>query len=180
MREIITITVSDFPSPELTAYSAVRASETAARYICGICEMYVEPLHLGNIEYPQFRDEIAEMLSANDTDEENFLIRSGEIPCAWLKLNGLADGAETAWISMLAVAPPFQRHGAGQFAVGFAEEFLASKGKKTVHVHTTEDNLPALTLYQKCGYAVIESCLAVSGDGKERVRLTLEKGLFSL
>ena len=74
----------------------VGASETAALYICEICEMCAEPLHLGYIERRKFYGEIAEMLSAKDPDEENFLIRLGAVPCAQLKLNGLADGTETA------------------------------------------------------------------------------------
>lgn len=164
---------------ELTAYSAVHASEMTARYISEICETCAEPLHINIADHPSFYDEIARMLSANDPDEENFLIRSGAIPCAWLKLNGLADGTKTAWISMLAVAPPFQRHGAGEFAVRFAEKFSALKGKEVVRIHATEDNLPALSLYEKCGYAVTDSRRTVSGDGKERVRLTLEKELLS-
>lgn len=163
---------------ELTAYNIIGASEKAALYICKICDMCAEELHLGNIGEPSFYRGIKDMLSANAPDEENFLIRSGAIPCAWLKLNGLADGAETAWISMLAVAPPFRRRGAGLFAVGFAEKFLISKGKKTLRIHTTKDNTPALSLYEKCGYSAVEKCRAVSGDGEERVCLTLEKKLF--
>lgn len=56
-------------------------------------------------------------------------IRKGAVPCAYLKVNGLESGDETGWISMLAVAPTFQRKGAGTYAVQFAEEFLRSVGK---------------------------------------------------
>ena len=78
----------------------------------------------------------------------------GAVPCAYLKINGLESGDETGWISMLAVAPSFQRKGTGAYAVRFAEEFLLKVGKSCVRIHTTQDNLPARNLYEKCGYSL--------------------------
>lgn len=90
----------------------------------------------------------------NDPDEKHFFICKGAVPCAYLKINGLESGDETGWISMLAVAPSFQRKGAGNYAVRYAEEFLRNAGKSCVRIHTTQDNLPAGNLYEKCGYSL--------------------------
>lgn len=90
----------------------------------------------------------------NDPDEKHFLICNGAVPCAYLKVNGLESCDETGWISMLAVAPSFQRKGAGAYAVRFAEEFFLKVGKSCVRIHTTQDNLPARNLYEKCGYSL--------------------------
>ena len=102
----------------------------------------------------------------NDPDEKHFFICKGAVPCAYLKINGLESGDETGWISMLAVAPSFQRKGAGTYAVLFAEKFMRSMGKSVVKIHTTNDNIPAQSLYGKCGFD-----FAGENDG----RLTLIK-----
>ena len=124
--------------------------KTAAQYIAAIFGSNAEALHSRTIPYREW----CGLLSANDPDEKHFLICKGAVPCAYLKVNGLESGDETGWISMLAVAPSFQRNGAGIYAVRFAEEFLRNVGKSCVRIHTTRDNLPARSLYEKCGYSL--------------------------
>jgi GNAT superfamily N-acetyltransferase len=85
------------------------------------------------------------------TDERNFLVTRGALPLAWLKINGL-DTPETAWISMLAVEPEYQRQGVGTFAVKFAEDYARSKGKSHICLQTSSDSAAANSLYQKLGY----------------------------
>ncbi|MBD5384516.1 MAG: GNAT family N-acetyltransferase [Ruminococcaceae bacterium] len=152
-------------------HTVVPATEGAALYICEICEKCAEPLHIGEITCPEFYNEIVQML--NDTDEKNFLIYRGAFPCAWLKLNGFTD--DTGWLSMLAVMPSFQRRGVGEFAVGFAEKYLTDKGIRYIRIHTDEDNAPARALYEKCGYALVDSRRT-----SERTTLTFEKTLTNL
>lgn len=156
---------------DLQAYTIVPASEEMALYICELCEQCAESLHIGEIVYRDFYNEIVQML--NDTDEKNFLIYRGAFPCAWLKLNGFTD--DMGWLSMLAVATSFRRRGIGEFAVDFAEKYLSDKGKKYIRIHTTEDNVPARMLYEKCGYALVDS-----RRNSERNTLTFEKALTNL
>ncbi len=156
---------------DLQAYTILPASEETALYICELCEQCSEPLHIGEIVYSDFYNEIVQML--NDTDEKNFLIYRGAFPCAWLKLNGFADDA--GWLSMLAVTPSFRRRGIGEFAVDFAERYLSDKGKKHIKIHTTEDNAPARMLYEKCGYSLVDR-----RSNSERTDLTFEKALTNL
>lgn len=134
---------------ELPTFNASEAhGKIAAQYIAAIFGSNAEALHSRIIPCSEW----CSLLSSDDPDEKHFLIRKGAVPCAYLKVNGLESGDETGWISMLAVAPTFQRKGAGTYAVQFAEEFLRSAGKSCVKIHTTEDNLPAGSLYEKCGY----------------------------
>lgn len=164
---------------ELCGFEAASASGSDAFYICEMYEKSIEELHGGALDEQgcrSFFEEIKEMLTNRDPDEENFLIYSGALPCVWVKVNGLkSDGA--GWISMLTVEPKFRRRGAGSFAVNFAVNFLAEKGKRTARIQTTEDNIPALSLYKSCGFSVAESRRAMSGDGTERIYITLEKNL---
>lgn len=163
----------------LQKFDAAPAGASDAYYICEIYDKCVEALHGGELNGQRrglFFAEIREMLTSRDPDEENFLIYIGALPIGWLKVNGL-DGGDIGWISMLAVERDFRRHGAGRFAVDFAESFSASKGKQFVRIKTTEDNFPARTLYEICGYTVVEHKRAMSGDGLERTYLTFEKSL---
>lgn len=161
---------------ELCGFKAAPAGAPDALYICDMYEKSIAELHgaaLGERERPAFFAEIKQMLTDRDPDEENFLIYCGAVPCCWVKVNGLESGG-TGWISMLIVEPKFRRRGAGGFAVNFALKFLAKRGKKLAKIKTTEDNFPALSLYQSLGFFVSESSHAVSGDGKKRIYITLD------
>ncbi len=156
---------------ELSHYVAVPAeSEWDARFITIIYMSNVEVLHGTEILYKEW----CQVLSEKDSDEAHFLIHRGAMPCAWLKLNGLAD-SEIGWLSMLAVEPTYQRRGVGEYAVHFAEEYLRGKGKRVVAIHTTEDNLPAKKLYEKCGYVLTAMEEREGDDGKRRLCHTYEK-----
>lgn len=134
---------------ELSTFNVNEAhGKIAAQYIAAIFGRNAGSLHSRIIPYREW----CGLLSSDDPDEKHFLICKGAVPCAYLKVNGLESGDEIGWISMLAVAPPFQRKGIGSYAVRYAEEFLRNAGKSRVKIHTTEDNLPARSLYEKCGY----------------------------
>lgn len=92
--------------------------------------------------------------SKKDTDEENFIIYNNDIPCAWLKLNGL-NNKDTAWISMLVVSGKCKHQGIGGFAVNFAVEYLKQREYKHIKLQTTTDNLIAIGLYSKCGFIIV-------------------------
>lgn len=157
---------------ELTAFNVVEAvNRQDARYVTGIYGKNIEALHGNEIMF----DEWNKLLSSGDTDEKHFLILKGAIPCAYLKVNGLESGNTIGWISMLAVEPAFHRNGVGEYAVSYAEEFLRNMGKSVICIHTTEDNIPAQRLYEKCGYVISERCELTTGDGVKRTGYTFSK-----
>lgn len=157
---------------ELTAFNVVEAKcKEDARYVTEIYGKNIEALHGNEIMF----DEWNKLLSSGDTDEKHFLILKGAIPCAYLKINGLESGDNIGWISMLAVEPAFHRNGVGEYAVSYAEEFLRNMGKSVICIHTTEDNIPAQRLYDKCGYVISERCELTTGDGVKRTGYTFSK-----
>lgn len=154
-------------------YEVITAKDSDdAKYITRFYGKNAEILHGKEIMYGEW----CKMLSEKDTDEENFLICRGAMPVAWLKINGL-DCGDIGWISMLAVEPAFQRKGIGRFAVEFANEFLHSKGKQKIGVQTTDDNIPALALYKKCGFTEVGKYDCIAEDGLKAVKVKLIKNI---
>ena len=122
-----------------------------------VYELMSEPsnlssLHTATIPLEEWQKSFAE---SKDTDEENFIVYKNDIPCAWLKLNGLQN-KDVAWISMLVVSNEFKHQGVGKFAVEFAIQYLKQRGYKQIKLHTTKDNLVAIGLYDKCGFSVVD------------------------
>lgn len=112
-------------------------------------------LHTSTVSQEEWNRTFVE--NENDTDEENFIIYSNNISCAWLKLNGLKN-KDTAWISMLVVSDKFKRQGVGKFAIDFSIYYLKQRGFKQIKLHTTADNLAARKFYEKCGFSLFEEC----------------------
>lgn len=132
-----------------------------------VYELMSEPsnlssLHTATIPLEEWQKSFAE---SKDTDEENFIVYKNDIPCAWLKLNGLQN-KDVAWISMLVVSNEFKHQGVGKFAVEFAIQYLKQRGYKQVKLHTTKDNLVAIVLYSKCGFSIV---------GKSKAEITMCK-----
>lgn len=122
-----------------------------------VYELMSEPsnlssLHTATITFEEWQKSFTE---PKDTDEENFIVYKNDIPCAWLKLNGLQN-KDVAWISMLVVTDKYKHQGVGKFAVEFAFEYLHSKGFNQIGVQTTEDNNAAKNLYMKSGFSIVE------------------------
>ncbi len=123
-----------------------------------VCELMSEPnnisaLHTDAIPLEEWQKSFAE---PQDTDEENFIVYENDIPCAWLKLNGLQNN-DIAWISMLVVSDNFKHQGVGQSAIEFAIDYLKQRGYKQIKLQTTKDNLPAISLYTKLGFEQFEN-----------------------
>ena len=116
-------------------------------FVCEImCKVNnVSALHTNIISLEEWKNifERAEY----DADEENFIVYQNDTPCCWLKINGLQN-KDTAWISMLVVSEKFKHQGVGKFA---------KRGYQHIKLHTTEDNSPAIRLYEKIGFRLIEN-----------------------
>lgn len=154
------------PSP----YSAIPAAESEARFIARFYRQNMETLHGEAISL----DEWKACLSADDADEENFLICRGCLPVAWLRINGLLN-QDMAWIAMLVVGKNNQRQGVGEYAVRFAEQYAVQRGFHQLGIHTTGDNIPAQRLYRKCGYRVTERQEDLWPDGTRQIIWTFTK-----
>ena len=141
-----------------------------------VCEIMCEPnnvsaLHTNTISLEEWKSifERAEY----DADEENFIVYQNDTPCCWLKINGLQN-KYTAWISMLVVSEKFKHQGVGKFALKFAIDYLAKRGYQHIKLHTTEDNSPAIRLYEKSGFRLIEN-----KEYKLTFRITLNNLTFA-
>jgi ribosomal protein S18 acetylase RimI-like enzyme len=109
-----------------------------------------------------------------DPDEANFIIRQGETPIAWIKLNGLS-GSDMAWISMLTVHENYQRQGVGSFAIHHAEKYVLERGFTAVGIHANVENAPAVNCYKNAGYGIIEENDCTNGDGSRHRGYTFYK-----
>jgi ribosomal-protein-alanine N-acetyltransferase len=83
---------------------------------------------------------------------------------------GLAQ--DRAWIITLGVAPEHQRQGLGGFLLATAEQRLK---RPFVRLTVRQGNLPALQLYERTGYVVIERKYGYYRDGE--TGLVMEKNM---
>ncbi len=110
-----------------------------------------EVLNIPNISLAEWK----EILSAEDPDEEHFMICKGAMPIAYMKINGLLN-QDRAWVSMLFVAKEFQHQGIGTYALNYAEQYVREKGFSSIGIQTDIDNSTALNCYKKSGYQIYE------------------------
>jgi ribosomal protein S18 acetylase RimI-like enzyme len=60
-----------------------------------------------------------------------------------------------AYVERLVVSPSFQRLGMARRLLSAAEDLARDRGKETIGLHVSADNLPALHLYESEGYREI-------------------------
>lgn len=116
---------------------------------------------------------------ANDRDEENEILLADGERAGWIKRNGLL-GPGLPYLSMLVIAPAYQRKGGGRFGLGRCEQLLAARGYPGMRIRTTRDNEAALGLYLCEGYTIVWRGRMRNEDGQERYGLRLEKAFASL
>jgi len=66
------------------------------------------------------------------------------------------DGVPCAAVYGIKVDVPSRRQSIGSMLMQKAEDFAQSAGLDRLFVETKPDNLPALALFRKCGYRIIE------------------------
>ena len=106
--------------------------------------------------------------------ETAYYIVHTEQPVAWFRIDREDGGF---WLGMLQVKPCFFRQGIGGYILSVAESMAKAEGFDKIGVHTTEDNLAALSLYTSAGYTVAETGPCTTADGVERLGYTLCKWL---
>lgn len=129
-------------------------------------------IHIGDTDEKYWYD--AYELWAADRYEISFIIRKGETPVGWMKLN-CPDNTDTAWISMLVILPEYQRQGIGSFAVSYAEDYFAGRGFSRIGIHTTKDNEAAQRCYTKLGFTITGIGECTNADGQKRTGYTFSK-----
>lgn len=136
-----------------------------------------QAIHIGNTD-ESFWLNCFNNIWSPDNDEENYIIRYEDAKVGWLKLNGF-DNKEIAWISMLVIAPEYQKSGIGSYAVDFACEKIKNRGFKTIGIHTNKENTAAHRCYVKCGFTVTEIGDCTNSDGAGRIGYTFEKSFYT-
>lgn len=103
-----------------------------------------------------------------------YYIACADVPVAWFRTE-MEDGM--LWLGMLQVLPQFQHQGIGKRILCYFEELAVCNGISRIGIHTTEDNLPARSLYSRCGYTVSEIGMCTTADGAERIGYTYTKSI---
>lgn len=106
-----------------------------------------------------------------DKTSQYYIVRRGT-PVAWFRID--PENGDL-WIGMIQVKPMYHRQGIGKYILSAVEDLAREKGIKKVGIHTTEDNIPARSLYQSAGYAVTEIGPCTTADGIDRVGYTYQK-----
>lgn len=136
--------------------------------IAFISETYHENIHSLHGVYKN-EDVWRNLLS--DQNSTYYVVNS-ETPVAWFRTESENN---TLWIGMIQVKPVYHHKGIGKYILSVVEDIAKEKGYKKIGVHTTEDNIPARTLYKSAGYCVTEIGPCTTADSQQRVGYTFEK-----
>lgn len=75
-------------------------------------------------------------------------------------------------IYTFAVHPDYLKHGVGSALMAFVEQFVGERQLKSIRLDVYEKNLPAIRLYEKCGYRYIDTVdLGLGEYGLEHFKL---------
>lgn len=140
------------------------------------------------VNYPGWKKGIyptIEDAEAGVRENTLYVAKAGGKICGTIILNHQpATGYETApWqytgaytqiivIHTLAVAPEFAGKGIGKRLIEFTGEHAKEKGIQAIRLDVFEKNLPAIRLYERCGYVLIATAdLGLGEYGLDRFRL---------
>ncbi|MGV2432899.1 MAG UNVERIFIED_CONTAM: GNAT family N-acetyltransferase [Rickettsiaceae bacterium] len=97
------------------------------------------------------------------------LARSVPMMVQWLHcIVALIELDGVGHITAIAVAPEYRRHGLARILLGYIEETFRTRGIKTIRLEVRVENLPAISLYEQLGYAVVQRLhgyYSSGGDG---------------
>lgn len=109
----------------------------------------------------------------NDKKSTYYIVRTTE-PVAWFRTETIDN---ILWLGMLQVKSEFQHQGFGKSILSFVENLAKSSNINQLGIHTTEDNIAAINLYQSFGYTVSEIGKCTTADGVERTGYTFIKSI---
>lgn len=109
-----------------------------------------------------------------DAQDSRYYIVVTDRPAGWFRMD-TEDGE--CFLGMLQVAPQYQNRGIGRYVLSVAEAIAKKQGYASLGIHTTEDNIPARSLYLSAGYSVTEIGPCTTADGVDRVGYTFQKQL---
>jgi ribosomal protein S18 acetylase RimI-like enzyme len=83
-------------------------------------------------------------------------------------LNGIQEvnGVKVAWNGGTAVIPEYRKKGVGKFLVETTEEIHRAEGVQVATLEAISENTPAIELYKKMGYEVVDSLLLMNHDAE--------------
>lgn len=136
-----------------------------------------QTIHIGETDEAHWLD-VYNNIWSPDIYEENYIIRYDDAETGWLKLNGF-DNKEIAWISMLAIAPEYQKKGIGSYAVDFACQLIKNRGFRRAGIHTHKENTAAQRCYAKCGFKITGINDGTDSDGVDRIGYSFEKSFYT-
>lgn len=109
----------------------------------------------------------------SDKNSIYYIVRTTE-PVAWFRIEIIDN---ILWLGMLQVKSEVQHKGFGKCILSFIENLAKSNTVNQLGIHTTEDNIAAINLYQSFGYAVSEIGKCTTADGIERIGYTFIKNI---
>lgn len=68
-----------------------------------------------------------------------------------------ADDREVLIIHTFVIHPSYSKMGIGKKVIGFVEELAKQNKMKAIRLDVYEKNIPAIKLYEKCGYQYIQT-----------------------
>ena len=104
---------------------------------------------LANVNYPGWKKGIYQIVGSiviNHVQEENYQLAAWKID---------AQDHEVYVIHTLAVHPQFKGLKIAQKLLEYADELAKNNGVKTIRLDVRKGNVPAIKLYERCGYTYV-------------------------
>lgn len=81
-------------------------------------------------------------------------------------LNGIQEinGVKMAWNGGTAVVPEYRKKGVGKFLVETSEKINQEQGVEIATLEAISENTPAIELYKKMGYEIVDTLLWMNND----------------
>ena len=143
------------------------ASEKDIPFILETYKENIDYLHGNNRDYETWKSLLSQK-------ESTYYIVEDDEQVAWFR-SEIEDN--TLWLGMLQVSPKYKRQGYGKSILLFIEELAKENNINMLGIHTTEDNIPARSLYELMGYEVIEVGECTTADGVNRIGYTFSKNI---
>jgi GNAT superfamily N-acetyltransferase len=95
-------------------------------------------------------------------------------------LNGIQEvnGVKIAWNGGTAVLPEYRNKGVGKFLVETTEKINRAEGVQVATLEAISENTPAIELYKKMGYEVVDSLLLMNHDAELKFEETYQPFSF--